>query len=110
PDAAAAAIEAALAAHPDQLALADVLAPLYEQTGALAKLAGLLLDQGNRNPDEAQRFEQLRRAGTFALQAQDASLAVMALNEAVTARPNDEEAALLLSDAYLLAGALDEAA
>jgi hypothetical protein len=110
PAAATAAIEAALSAHPDRLALADVLAPLYEQTGELAKLAGLLLDQGNRNPDEAQRFEQLRRAGAFALQAQDASLAVMALNEALVARPSDEETTLLMSDAYLLAGALDEAA
>jgi len=33
---------------------------------AVAKLAGLLLDQGNRNPDEEQRFEQFCRAGDFA--------------------------------------------
>ena len=39
-------------AHPDQLGLVDILAPLYEQTGELGKLAGLLLDQGNRNADE----------------------------------------------------------
>ena len=38
------AIEAAFAANPEQLGLADVLAPLYAQTGELAKLAGLLLD------------------------------------------------------------------
>lgn len=108
-DAAAAVIESALAAHPEQLVLADVLAPLYEQTGALAKLAGLLLDQANRNGDDEQRFEQLRRAGAFAIQAQDASLAVMALNEALVVRPADEQTALLLSDAYVLAGGLDEA-
>ena len=64
----------------------------------------------NRNPDEEQRFEQLRRAGAFAIQAQDASLAVMALNEALAVRPGDEETTLLLSDAYVLAGALEEAA
>jgi hypothetical protein len=110
PAVAAAAIEAVLAAHPDQVALADVLAPLYEEAGELAKLAGLLLDQSNRNPDEEQRFDQLRRAGAFAIHAQDASLAVMALNEALVLRPADEETALLLSDAYLLGGALDEAA
>ena len=109
PDAAAA-IEAALAAAPAELALIDLLAPLYEQTGQLGKLAGLLLDQGNRNPDEEQRFEQLRRAGAFAIQAQDPSLAIMALNEAMAARPGDEETTLLLSDAYVLAGALEEAA
>jgi hypothetical protein len=108
--AAAAAIEAALASHPEQLGLADVLAPLYEQTGDLGKLAGLLLDQGNRNEDDAQRFEQFRRAGAFALQAQDASVAVMALNEALVVRPGDEQTTLLLCDAYVLAGALEEAA
>jgi len=64
---AAAAIEAALAAHPDQVALFDLLAPLYEQTGQLAKLAGLVLDQANQNPDDEQRFQQLRRAGAFAV-------------------------------------------
>src|SRR5204863_4691107 len=37
------------------------------------------------------------------------SLAVMALNEALVARPNDEQTTLLLSDAYILASALDEA-
>jgi tetratricopeptide (TPR) repeat protein len=107
---ATAAIETALAANPEQLGLADVLAPLYAQTGELAKLAGLLLDQGNRNPDEEQRFEQFCRAGAFAIQAQDASLAVMALNEALSVRPADEPTTLLLCDAYMLAGALEEAA
>ena len=34
----------------------------------------------------------------------------MALNEALVLRPTDEETALLLSDAYLLGGALDDAA
>ena len=108
--AAAAVIEAALAAHPEQIGLLDVLAPLYEQAGELAKLAGLLLDQGNRNPDEEQRFEQLRRAGAYAVHAQDASLAVMALNEALAIRPTDEETAMLLADAYTIAGAFGEAA
>jgi tetratricopeptide (TPR) repeat protein len=107
---ATAAIEAVLDAHPDQVALVDLLAPLYEQTGQLAKLAGLLLDQANRSTDDAQRFEVLRRAGAFALGAQDASLAVMALNEAMVLRANDEETTLLLSDAYVLGGAFEEAA
>src|SRR4030095_9414983 len=74
------------------------------------KRAGLLLDQANRAADDGQRVEQLRRAGGFALQAEDASLAVMALNEGLFVRPNDEETALLLSDAYVMTGAVDEAA
>jgi Tfp pilus assembly protein PilF len=108
--AAADAIESALAAHPDQSGLSEILAPLYEQAGELGKLAGLLLDLGNRSADDAQRFELVRRAGELALRADDASLAVMALNEALMIQPSDETTALLLSDAYLLAGALEEAA
>ena len=34
----------------------------------------------------------------------------MALNEALAVRPDDEETTLLLSDAYVLAGAIEEAA
>ena len=92
-------------------ALIDLLAPLYEQTGELAQAGGAAARPGaTATADEEQRFEQLRRAGAFALQAQDASLAVMALNEALVVRPGDEETALLLSDAYVLAGALEDAA
>jgi tetratricopeptide repeat protein len=107
---AAAAIEAALTKHPNQLGLVDILAPLYEQTGELGKLAELQLDQGNRTEDEQQRFEQLSRAGVFAIRARDASVAVMALTEALAVRPGDERTTSLLVDAYVLAGALEEAA
>ena len=37
-------------------------------------------------------------------------MAVMALTEALAGRPADDETTLLLADAYLLAGALEEAA
>ena len=49
PDAAAA-IEAALAAHPDQLALIDLLAPLYEQTGQLAQAGRAAPGSGEPQP------------------------------------------------------------
>ncbi len=106
---AAAAIESAYASSPGQPELGNLLAALYEQSGDFGKLAGLLLDQGNRNPDEAQRFEQLTRAGSIAMQAGDASVAVMSLTEALAIHPEDEQATLLLSDAYVMSGAPAEA-
>jgi tetratricopeptide (TPR) repeat protein len=52
----------------------------------------------------------MRRAGALSLEMGDASLAIMALGEALALRPGDEATALLASDAYVLAGALDDAA
>jgi tetratricopeptide (TPR) repeat protein len=107
PDALAA-VEAMVAAGAS--GLVDLLAGLYQQAGEAAKLAGLLYDQASRAQDEDQRFDRLRRAGGLSLEGGDASMAVMALNEAVTIRPRDADASLLLVDAYVLAGSLDEAA
>jgi tetratricopeptide (TPR) repeat protein len=92
------------------LALVDLLAGLYEQAGESGKLAALLFEQANRAEDQDQRFEWLRRAGALSLEGGDASMAVMALNEAVALRPRDADACLLLVDAFVLAGALDDAA
>ena len=107
---AVAAIEALVAEGVAPPAIVDLLAGVYEQGGERAKLAGLLFDDGNRATDPNVRFERLRRAGAVALEAGDGSMAVMALNEAASLRPGDGDAGLLLADAYLLSGALDEAA
>jgi predicted Zn-dependent protease len=109
PDATAA-VEAVAAASPGQPELIELLASLYEQAGERNKLAALLFDEGNRTQDADLRFDRLRRAGAISIEAGDGSMAVMALNEAVSIRPRDESASLLLADAYILAGALDEAA
>ena len=108
-----AAVEQMVAANPEQRELAVLLTGLYEQLGQRSKLAALLFDSAGRTTDAAQRFEQMRRAGALALEAGDPSLATLAataLNEALTLRPDDEATALLASDAYVLAGALGEAA
>jgi tetratricopeptide (TPR) repeat protein len=108
PDAIAA-IEAMVGEGAAQPAIADLLASLYEQAGERGKLAALLYNEGSRTEDEDLRFERLRRAGAVALEAGDASMASMALNEAVAIRPRDVDAALLLADAYVATGALQEA-
>jgi tetratricopeptide (TPR) repeat protein len=109
PDAMAA-IEQLVAAAPGRPEVIDLLGRLYEQAGERRKLAALLYDAGSRAEDEAQRFELLRRAGALSLEIGDGSLAIMALSEALSIRPADEASGLLASDAYLLAGALADAA
>jgi tetratricopeptide (TPR) repeat protein len=90
--------------------LVDLLAGLYEQAGEAGKLAALLYEQARNAEDDGTRFERLRRAGALSLEGGDASMAVMALNEAVAIRPRDADASLLLVDAYVLGDALDDAA
>ena len=109
PDAMAA-IEQLVAADPGRQELVDLLVRLYEKTGEQRKLASLLYDAASRAEDEDQRFELLRRAGAIALESGDGSLAIMALTESLAIRPGDEASGLLASDAYVLAGALDDAA
>jgi hypothetical protein len=107
---ATAAIEQLVAADPGRPALVDLLGRLYEQSGDRRKQAALLYDAGSRAEDEGQRFELLRRAGALSLEMGEASLAIMALGESLAIRPGDEETGLLASDAYVLAGALEDAA
>ena len=109
PDAVAA-VEQLVAADPGRQELVDLLVRLYEQAGEQGKLATLLYDAGSRAENEDQRFELLRRAGAISLEMGDSSLAIMALNESLALRPGDEASGLLASDAYVLAGALDDAA
>ena len=104
-----AAIEQLVSANPGRPELVDLLARTYEQTGEKRKLATLLYDAGGHSEDEAQRFEHLRRAGGLSVELGDSAMALMALNEALSLRPQDEATALLVSDAYLLVSALDEA-
>jgi tetratricopeptide (TPR) repeat protein len=109
PDAMAA-IEAMVGEGLAQPPIVDLLAGLYERAGERGKLAALLYNEGSRTEDDSLRFERLRRAGAVALEAGDGSMAVMALNEAVSIRPRDADAALLLADAYVASGAPEEAA
>jgi thioredoxin-like negative regulator of GroEL len=107
---ATAAIEQMVTSDPNRQELVDLLARLYEKAGEKRKLAALLYDAASRAQEDDQRFALLRRAGGVSLEVGDGSLAIMALSEALAIRPGDEETGLLASDAYVLAGALDEAA
>jgi tetratricopeptide (TPR) repeat protein len=112
-------LERARAAAPDNVALRQRLAWLYEQLGAVRELAELVLEEARAATDVGPRFEGLMRAGQLFLEvAADpnataevpgASHAVTALQEAHALRPNDLDCAALLSDALVGAGELDDA-
>ncbi|MBX3190957.1 MAG: tetratricopeptide repeat protein [Labilithrix sp.] len=111
-------LERARMAAPEDAALRDRLAWLYEQLGAVKELAELVLESARAAGDVAPRFEGLMRAGQLYLElAQDPTQtaemgvapAVVPLEEAHALRPTDLDCAALLSDAYVGAGRFDEA-
>ena len=111
-------LERARASAPDDAALRQRLAWLYEQLGAVKELAELVLEEARASGDVAPRFEGLVRAGQLFLHlAQDpsttqqagVSVAIAPLEEAHALRPADLDCAALLSDAYVGSGRFDEA-
>jgi predicted Zn-dependent protease len=103
-------LELALAANAGHAGLVKRLVELYERTKQTRTLALLLLDQAPHSQDDGERFERLSRAGALFMELGEATSATMALNDALMVRPNDQATTLLLSDAYLKAGALQDAA
>ncbi len=111
-------LERARASAPEDVALRQRLAWLYEQLGAVKELAELVLEEARAAGDVAPRFEGLLRAGQLFLHlAQDpsttqqagVSAAIAPLEEAHALRPADLDCAALLSDAYVGSGRFDEA-
>ncbi|HEY4015464.1 MAG TPA: tetratricopeptide repeat protein [Polyangiaceae bacterium] len=84
---------------------------LYEQTGAWAELAELVLQDAKASGDVADRFPLLLRVGALMLEkAGDPAAGVDALEEAHALRPGDPECVALLADAYALSGRHADAA
>jgi tetratricopeptide (TPR) repeat protein len=111
-------LERARRAAPEDAALRERLAWLYEQLGALPELAGLVLEDARAARDVGPRFEGLFRAGHLLLEAAadpeaaaqlESGAAIAPLEEAHALRPNDLDCAALLSDAYVTGGRFDEA-
>src|SRR3954452_12641412 len=111
-------LERARASAPEDAALRQRLAWLYEQLGAVKELAELVLEEARAAGDVAPRFEGLMRAGQLFLEhAQDPAQtqevgvanAIAPLEEAHALRPTDLDCAALLSDAYVGGGRFEEA-
>ncbi|HSO39432.1 MAG TPA: tetratricopeptide repeat protein, partial [Labilithrix sp.] len=111
-------LERARASAPDDVALRQRLAWLYEQLGAVKELAELVLEEARAAGDVAPRFEGLMRAGQLFLHVEQdpattqqagVSAAIAPLEEAHALRPADLDCAALLSDSYVGSGRFDEA-
>jgi tetratricopeptide (TPR) repeat protein len=103
-------LEAVYKRNPDAEPLRAHLRRLYEHAGAHQELAELYLADAQHAPDDATRFDRLRRAGELLLTGvNDATAAVEPLERALKIRAGDHDALALLADAYLGAGRVQEA-
>jgi tetratricopeptide (TPR) repeat protein len=85
------------------------LRALYEQSGEYRELSNLLLVDATQAQDQNARFELLREAGRLRLaNFEEAASAIGPLSEALEIQPNDLEVTLLLADAYISAGLIQE--
>jgi thioredoxin-like negative regulator of GroEL len=85
------------------------LRTLYEQLGEYRELSNLLLIDSSHAADDGARFELLREAGRMRLSNfEQAASAIGPLSEALELQPNDLEVTLLLADAYISAGLIQE--
>ena len=97
-------------AVPDDDRIRTHLRRLYEQVGAHRELAELSLADARNAPDEATRFQLLRKAGELWIKtSSDGEQAISALEEAMKLRPSDQETTVLLADAYTQGGKMMEA-
>jgi tetratricopeptide (TPR) repeat protein len=104
-------LEQVLAASPEDARIRGALRRIYEQIGAHRELGELYLTEARLAGDPADRFALLRRGAALLLEsAGDAAAAIAPLEAARDLRPRDNEVAMLLADAYIQSGKLQEAA
>jgi len=85
------------------------LRTMYEQMQEFRELSNLLLVEANHSEDDNARFELLRDAGRLRLSDfEQSASAIGPLSEALEIRANDLEVTLLLADAYISAGLIEE--
>jgi tetratricopeptide (TPR) repeat protein len=95
---------------PNDQALRARLERLYESVGAFRELAEMSFNDARNAADDDARCLHLKRAGALLLQdGTDTDAAIDALVEAQGLATGDIEGALLLADAYTIAGKTQEA-
>lgn len=109
PAEARAGLERVYRAQPDAQPVREALKHLYEEVGALRELAELVHEDAQRARDPESRFAAFRRAGDLMIQMGDAEGALAPLAEAAAIQPEDHDLVVLLADAYMGSGRLQEA-
>jgi tetratricopeptide (TPR) repeat protein len=104
-------LEAVFAESPADARIREHLRRIYEGLGAHRELATLFLNEAHLATEPAERFASLRKAGSLLLEsAGDPAAAVAPLEAARDLKPRDNEVTMLLADAYIQSGRLQEAA
>lgn len=103
PERARAGLERVYSDQPHVVEVRDRLWDLYEELGANQELATMLVAEALATEDEAEKFQQLRRAGNLYLNSGPDGVehAIAPLEEAVRINPDDHETVVLLVDAYI---------
>ena len=110
PEEARASLERAYQDDPNHDLVRGKLRGLYETLHAYRELSNLLLVEANHIEDPAQKFDMLREAGRLRLSNfEQAASAIGPLSEALELQPHDLGVTLLLADAYISAGLIEEA-
>jgi tetratricopeptide (TPR) repeat protein len=110
PGDARAALERALRASPDHPELRERLRAVYNMTGAVHELAGMILEDAAASTDPATRFTHLLHAGRLLLDdGNEPARAVAVIEEARALRPDEQETTLLLAEAYAVGGRIPQA-
>ncbi|MCZ7684729.1 MAG: tetratricopeptide repeat protein [Sandaracinaceae bacterium] len=102
-------LEHACGAQPGEPRLRAALEQLYEETGAHRELAYMLHEDATASQDEEQRFTLFRRVGELLVAVGDPEGALEPLAQAAALRPEEPEVIVVLSDAYMGSGRLQEA-
>ncbi len=110
PSAARTGLEQAFASYPKHVGVRTALRQLYEQLGAAREQADVLLyEAADMADDDPGRFVPYRRAAELYLQAEQPASAIPVLEAAAHLRPGDHDVTLMLVDAYIAQGQLEQA-
>jgi tetratricopeptide (TPR) repeat protein len=103
-------LEHARRKQPEHRGIRQALAQVYEATGAGSELAKLLAQEAEETQDPAQRLEILRRAAHLHMEQGELDQAMPLIRQIIVLAPEDLVSSVLLIDAHMSMGELDEAA
>lgn len=104
-------LEQVYAKAPHDEMLRSRLRRTYEAAGAYAELAGIMITEAERAPDDASRFARLVEAGDLSLRVQGGEpTAIVAFRRAYELRADAHDVIIKLCDALANTGEIEEAA
>ncbi|MEM9460609.1 MAG: tetratricopeptide repeat protein [Myxococcota bacterium] len=102
-------LEHARRKQPEHRGIRQALAQVYEATGAGSDLAKLLTQEAEETDDVPERLELLRRAANLHIDEAETELALPLIRQVLELAPDDLVSSVLLIDAHMSMGELDEA-